>query len=246
MVVSTRTRGDHRVLTVDGVLDSGTYHELRDTIIDAALDEPTAVIVDVTALRVPAASAWSAFTSARWHVSVWPDVPLLLVCGDTAGRDSIRRIGVTRHVPMHPTVESARTAARGYHSTPRRTQARTRLPAVHSSLDRARAFVTERLTAWSRGDFIPAATIVVEVLVENVLEHTQSAPSLIVESRGETVTVAVSDTSRIPAARHEDPYRGGDTVSGLAVVAAVARSWGSTPTSTGKTVWALIGPETSL
>src|ERR1700757_4965065 len=163
MAVSTRARGDHRVLTVDGVLDGGTYRELRDTIIDAALDEPTAVIVDVTGLRVPVASAWSVFTSARWHVSVWPDVPLLLVCRDTAGRNVIRRNGVTRYVPVHPTVESAIAAVDKYHSSPRRRQARTRLPAVHSSLSRARGFITERLTAWSRGDSIPAAAILVDV-----------------------------------------------------------------------------------
>jgi hypothetical protein len=32
-------------------------------------------------------------------------------------------------------------------------------------------------------------------------------------------------------------------VSGLAIVAALCRTWGATPTSSGKTVWALIGRE---
>ncbi|HEX4390659.1 MAG TPA: sulfate transporter, partial [Mycobacterium sp.] len=49
-----------------------------------------------------------------------------------------------------------------------------------------------------------------------------------------------------PAVRHEDPYRGGDPVSGLAIVASVCRAWGSMPTSSGKTVWAVIGPENRL
>jgi hypothetical protein len=46
--------------------------------------------------------------------------------------------------------------------------------------------------------------------------------------------------------RHEDPHLGGDRVSGLAIVASVCRAWGSTPMSSGKTVWAVLGPENQL
>ncbi|CNJ97610.1 stas domain-containing protein [Mycobacterium tuberculosis] len=35
-------------------------------------------------------------------------------------------------------------------------------------------------------------------------------------------------------------------MSGLAIVDALSREWGSTPTSSGKTVWAVIGPENQL
>ncbi|MCV7156538.1 sulfate transporter [Mycolicibacterium brisbanense] len=246
MAVSAHTWGKSQVLNVDGVLDGSTYRELRDAVIKTALDEPRAVIVDVTDLQVLAESAWCVFTSARWHVSVWPDVPLILVCRNAGGRDAIRRNGITRYVPLYSTLESAHAAARSDDLEPPRRRARAQLPAVHSSLRRARQLVAEWLTNWSQADFIPVAAIVVDVLVENVLEHTLSAPRLIVESRDDAVTIAVSDDSRAPAVRHEDPRRGGDTVSGLAVIAALARAWGSTPTSTGKTVWAVIGPENSL
>jgi len=57
-------------VTADGLLDTFTYQTLRDTVIKAALDEPSAVIVDVNRLSVPSATAWSVFTSARWHVSI--------------------------------------------------------------------------------------------------------------------------------------------------------------------------------
>lgn len=246
LAVSTRAWGDNQVLSVDGVLDGSTYRDLRDAVIKAALDEPRAVIVDVTDLQVSAESAWCVFTSARWHISVWPDVPLLLVCRNAAGRDAIRRNGIARYVPLYATLDSAQVAARSGDLTPQRRRARAQLPAVHSSLRRARQLVAEWLTNWSQTDVLPVAAIVVDVLVENVLEHTLSAPRLIVESRGDAVTIAVADDNRTPAVRHEDPHRGGDTVSGLAVVAALARAWGSTPTSTGKTVWAVVGPENSL
>jgi hypothetical protein len=71
ITIATTSR-DHVLLTIAGILDRLTYHRVRDNVIKAALDEPTAVIVDVNALQVPALSAWAVFTSARWHVSVWP------------------------------------------------------------------------------------------------------------------------------------------------------------------------------
>jgi hypothetical protein len=87
---------------------------------------------------------WKVFTSARWYVSIWPDVPIILICAHAGRQRIIARSGVTR------------------------------------------------------------------------------------------------------AARHEDPHLGGDRVSGLAIVASVCRAWGSTPMSSGKTVWAVLGPENQL
>lgn len=107
MAVKARSAGGARLLTVVGLLDTSTYLELRNAVIKAALDEPTAVLVDVNGLDAPAPSAWSVFTSARWHVSVWPDIPILLVCGLASLTAQITESGVTHYVPAHSTVESA-------------------------------------------------------------------------------------------------------------------------------------------
>jgi anti-anti-sigma factor len=244
MAVSADTAGTICVLTVDGLLDSSTYLQLRDAVIKAALDEPGAVLVDVDALDVPVSSAWSVFTSARWHVSTWPDVPIVLVCGHAGRRRTIARTGVARYVPVYPTIEAALAAVGAGRRARRR--ARTALPASLASLRRAREFVTEWLADWSQDELIPVAVVVVNVFIENVLQHTTSAPVLILESDGQAVFISVQDESSMPAARHEDPYRGGERVSGLAIVASVCRAWGSTPTPSGKTVWAAIGPENRL
>jgi hypothetical protein len=231
-------------LTVDGVLDSSTYLQLRDTIIKAALDQPRAVLVDVDALDVPAPSAWSVFTSARWHIRTWPDVPIMLVCSHADRRNTIKRNGVTRYVPVHATIEAAMAALTD--GRPARRRAGADLPAALVALRLARKFVAEWLAAWSQSDLIAVATVIVNVFVENVLQHSASAPVLLLESDGMAVTISVQDGSSTPAARHEDPYRGGDRVSGLAIVASVCRAWGSTPTPSGKTVWAVVGPENRL
>ena len=236
---------DVSAVTVSGVLDRVTYRGLRDAIIKAALDEPRAVIVVVDKLCVPSSSAWSVFTSARWHVSTWPDVPILLVCERKGRRRTIASVGVDRYVPVHPTYESALEAVRG-HTLQVRRRARAELPANRLSVGLARARITDWLTAWDRRELIPIAGTVATVFVENVLDHTIGAPVLVAESFGDAVSVAVEDCSQHPATRHEDTDRSAEIVSGLAIVSALCRTWGSTPTSSGKTVWALIGLENRI
>ena len=233
------------LLVAEGVLDSSTYRQLRDTVVKAALAEPAMVIVDVSGLDVPTPSAWSVFTSARWHVCTWPDVPILLVRSDPVGRQTLVTNGVARYLPVHPTRESALVSAPEAAPSVRR-RACARLPANKSSIPLARSRAGDWLMAWTKSDFIPVAGTVATVFVENALAHTDSAPTLIVESKGDTVTVAVEDASTLMACRHEDRDYGVMAVSGLAIVAAVARVWGSSPTPNGKTVWAVLGPENVL
>ncbi|HWF68273.1 MAG TPA: STAS domain-containing protein, partial [Mycobacterium sp.] len=175
LAVSSETAGTACLLIAEGVLDTTTYLKLRDAIIKAALDEPRAVLVDVNDLGVTVSSAWSVFTSARWHVSTWPDVTVILVCGDAGRRRTIASTGVTRYVPVYPTVEAALGALTDDRRRARR-RARAELPASLASLREARGLVAECLGAWSQVELIPVATVIVNVFVENVLQHTACAP----------------------------------------------------------------------
>jgi anti-anti-sigma factor len=233
------------IVTADGLLDTSTYRSLRDTVIKAALDEPSAVIVDVNRLSVPSATAWSVFTSARWHVSIWPNIPIILVSKNIEVRRAIAASGVTRYVPIHASRGAALDATAKL-ALNGRLRARSELPRSRISIRLGRAMIDEWLTAWSEVPMIPVAATVATVFIENVLEHTDSAPVLIVENCQRTLTVAVEDCSLHPANRHEDGGRGIDIVSGLSIVSALSRTWGSTPTSFGKTVWALVGSENRL
>lgn len=233
------------VLFAEGVLDGSTYLGLRDAVVKAALSEPRGVIIDVTALMVPASSAWSVFTSARWQVSTWPDVPVLLVCAHGEGRTAIRRSGITRYVPVHEDLVEA-VHALDDRSQPTRRRARAELAPVYGSLRQSRRLVNDWLTVWKLRELVPVTATVTTVFVENALVHTVSAPVLILEHCRELVTVAVEDTSAAIPQRREDPLLGADIVSGLAIVAALSRSWGSSSTPNGKTVWAVIGPENRL
>jgi len=244
LVIATRTDQSVAVLTVGGVLDSTHSTALRDAITKASLEAPSAVVLNVTALRVSEESAWSTFISARWQINNQPEVPLLLVCAHRATRESIARSEVTRFMPVYPTEKGAfKALGRLSHRTV--MHADSQLPADLTSLRESRRLVREWLTGWSQNALIPVALVVVNVFVENVLEHTGSVPVMRIETDGVTATIAVSDDSNAPALRLPSPAKGVD-VSGLAIVDALSRAWGSTPTSTGKTVWAVIGPENQL
>ncbi|MEV3902531.1 STAS domain-containing protein [Mycobacterium sp. NPDC050551] len=244
LTVATTSVAEATVLTPDGVLDTTTYLPLRDSIIKAALDEPRAVIVDIAHLDVPAQTALAVFTSARWHVQRWPEVPIALVCEHADSRDAVVKNGVARYVPVYPTVDEALQALSGP-ARPYRRRARTELPADVSSLRRSRDLVALWLTAWSHQDLVPVAKVVVTVLIENVLAHTDGPADLRVETDGTAVTVAVADASHVPPGLREDPAADPGP-SGLQVVAALSRMWGTAPTPTGKTVWAVVGSENRL
>jgi hypothetical protein len=245
LTVTAEAVRDVSLLTARGVLDSTSYQSLRDQIIKAALDEPTAVIIDVSYLLVPAESALVVFTSARWHVGRWPEVPIMLVCQHLAGRSAITRNGVSRYVPVYQTVDEAMADLSSDALWRHRRRIRADLPADLSSLRRSRDLVEEWLTAWSHADLIPAAKVVVTTFVENVLQHTDTHPAIRLETDGSAVTVAVSDGSRQPPSLTEHSTAT-DRPTGLKIVAALCRMWGNAPTPSGKTVWGVIGPENRL
>ena len=242
--MAARTDQSVAVLTVEGVLDTSNSAALRDAITKAELDEPTAVLLNISALRVPEESAWSTFISLRWQSSGQPEVPIVLVCTRRAARVAIAQSGVDRFIPVYST-EKAAMKALGQLARRTVLRADAQLASDLTSLRESRRLVREWLSTWSQSSLIPVALVVVNVFVENVLEHTGSVPIMRIETDGATATIAVSDDSTAPALRLPSPAKGVD-VSGLAIVDALSRAWGSTPTSDGKIVWAVIGPENQL
>ena len=104
--------------------------------------------------------------------------------------------------------------------------------------------MAESLTAWSIPDLIPVAQVVATAFVENVLQHTDSPAGLRLETDGATVTVAVEDASHVPASVHESSAHRRSVRA--EIVDALCRMWGNSPMPSGKTVWAIIGPENRL
>lgn len=231
------------LLGVDGILDRANYRTLRDTIIKAALEEPRAVIVDINLLAVPYESSLAVFTSARWHIVRWPDVPLLLVCRSERGRNRLERNGISRFVPVYADVlEAIAALAEPFLA---RQRVRVKLAAGWSSVAQARDLTTEWLPAWSNAELLPVAKVVVTALVENAVGHTAGPTALRLESMGQEVAIAVEDPSPVPANFREDVLDA-EHISSLQIVDAVCRAWGCSPAADGKVVWCVIGPENRL
>jgi hypothetical protein len=235
--------GGTTLLDVRGLLDSAAYLPLRDKIIAEALEEPDVVLVNVSDLVVPAPSAWTAFTSASWHVQRWPKVPVALICGHPATRAALEASDAARRLSVYPTTESA-FAAEAHARRRDFRRARADLPASNASLQRARELAAEWLAAWAQGELVAVVKIVVTALVENVLQHTDSRPRVRLETDGSAVAIAVEDSSRCVAGFRE--LTGPASPSGLRIVSMLSRMWGNAPTPSGKTVWAVVGPENRI
>src|SRR5690349_23603986 len=206
VAVAMRTDESVAVLTVDGELDAANSTTVRERILKATSDA-TAVIVNVSGLKVHTESAWSSFMGAYWQIGNAPSVPIVLVCTDRAARDAISRSDVTHFMPIYSS-EKAAFKALGQNSRRPVRRADVELPANLTSLRESRRLVREWLTAWSQSKLIPVALVVVNVFVENVLEHTGSVPLMRIETDGATATIAVSDDSTTPALRLPSPDEG--------------------------------------
>jgi hypothetical protein len=231
---------DTRLLTIDGLLDATTYVPLRDSIVKLALDEPVAVIIDVNKLTVRDDPAWAVFTSARWQITEWPDIPIGMVCAHDHGQNALRRNGITRYVPTYPTLDSAIAELSSDGQRRYRRRVRASLPALKCSVPRSRELVTEWLTAWSRTDFIHAVSVIATELVEMACADTDNELCLRVETDGSTVAVAVQHVNIVKAERRKFVD---DNISGVDLVEANSRVWGSYTSAAGNTVWAVVGPE---
>ncbi|MDT5227594.1 MAG: hypothetical protein QOH94_1387, partial [Mycobacterium sp.] len=104
---------DCTVVRLSGVLNARTYQQVRDSVIKVAVDEATAVIVDINDLEVRDDHSWAVFTSVRWHVQQWPEVPIALVTGDPAVRRRLADRSVAGYVPVYDTLIAASDALGG-------------------------------------------------------------------------------------------------------------------------------------
>jgi anti-anti-sigma regulatory factor len=231
---------DARVLTVDGVLDATTYLPMREAIVKAALDEPRIVIIDISWLTVREDPAWAVFTSARWQVAEWPGVPIGLVSSHEQDRNNLHRNGISRYVPLYATVELALSELSLDIEQRYRRRARASITARRSSIRSCRELAVQWLSEWSRIDFVQVASLVATELVEAALSATDTEFVLRLETDGSTVSVAVQHVGIANPVQRKSTH---DKVSGLDLVAANSRTWGTYTTLSGNTIWAVVGPE---
>ncbi|QKW31101.1 ATP-binding protein [Streptomyces seoulensis] len=116
------------------------------------------------------------------------------------------------------------------------------LPCVRASVSRARALVSNVLTAWGMDDDVTdCARIIVTELLANAVEHTETPVSKVIIERPSNgaVRIGVSDRS------HSVPHLTTAALSaesgrGLSLVAGTSSRWGYDTHPWGKVTWAVI------
>lgn len=229
-------------VSLDGILDSGTYLETRDAIIKAAVEEPDLVVVQIDRLNLPAESALAVFTSARWHVADWPDVPVSIVTDDNRLRDAMARNGVTRQVRCVRTIDEAVSTAQ---ETPPRRRAVCSLDSMLDRRPRARVFVTRKLRDWSMSSYVDIAKVVVTELLD-IMGGAPQRGRIRLEARGNLLWVTVRDDDAELPVRVESPA-GTAMYSAPGLLTSIVRRWGAAPDiAGGRIVWAAVGPENRI
>jgi anti-sigma regulatory factor (Ser/Thr protein kinase) len=110
------------------------------------------------------------------------------------------------------------------------------LPPEPASATRARRLAREQLASICRPDALDTVSLLVTELVTNAILHARTPLHLQIETRPDHVRLCVEDTStRQPERR----TYASDAVTGrgLALVEALASSWGVDSTPSGKVVW---------
>ncbi|POX42791.1 SpoIIE family protein phosphatase [Streptomyces sp. Ru72] len=101
---------------------------------------------------------------------------------------------------------------------------------------RARAVVGEQLHEWGLDTLAHNAELMVSELVTNAVRHSHGRPVELRLVRGDTLLCEVDDDDHtLPTLLSAGP--GDESGRGLRVVSTLAREWGTSRTSAGKTVW---------
>ncbi|MGW4870793.1 SpoIIE family protein phosphatase [Streptomyces chartreusis] len=101
---------------------------------------------------------------------------------------------------------------------------------------RARAVVREQLHDWGLAHLADTAELLVSELVTNAVRHSHGRPVELRLVRGDTLLCEVDDDDHdLPTLLSAGPLD--DAGRGLRVVSMLAREWGTSRTSAGKTVW---------
>ena len=229
---------DCLVIRPAGTLDVATYPDLRDRLLKHAVEQPRALVVDLTDLVVELESLLSVFATVWLRTRDWPAVPLLLV----ASPDQVPNPkALRRYATVHGTVEAA-IASVGAQPLRRRTD--RWMPCDVVSPIAARTFVRETCLLWGLpADLTTDAAVVATELVTNAVEHARSAARLRLELRRDLLTIAVSDDDPTPATLRDTAW--GEHLPGgygLLLVSRLAATWGCVPDPENhrKVVWAVL------
>lgn len=231
------------VVRISGELRAERADGLSRLVRRCRIDEPLALVVDLDRVRILDTSLLSIFTApVPPGDAVLNRAPILSVNAFTptgrlvqATMGGVARIcaSVAEAVVAAGEVAAADGDRRHAHLAPR--------PLAPAA---GRQLVESACRAWRLPQVLDNAVVVVSELVSNAVEHAGTELDVTVTRRPHGLRLSVRDRKSDPplVMAPADVAGVAQRGRGLAVVAALARSWGYEPAEDGKSVWALVGP----
>ncbi|MFC5142082.1 ATP-binding protein [Actinomycetospora rhizophila] len=230
-----RGTGPPVVVGLSGPLSETTAHPLVDRL-GALLHRYGAVVADVSRIELTHSGAVHAFTEAAARAGEWPDVRLAVAAPDMTTAALLVSSRVAERVPVHPDVA---TALAHLDDRPDLVRGWWHFGVDPRAPGDARQHVRRVCHSWAVDeDAREAAEIVVTELVTNAVEHAASASVVEVERTAHALRLTVRDFDSAPLPEVRLPEPTSPRGRGLAMVAAVATTWGVEAHRDGKTVWA--------
>ncbi len=219
-----------------GRLGAADVAALRLRLMQCLFEQPAALLVDLTGMRVDEASVLAVFLTVSEQALRWPTIPLLLCVPPSATRDLLD--GVPHPVLLFGSAADARDhAAANREDLP--TLSEELLP-LSGAARYARNVATEACLRWGLPHLVGPASLIVTELVSNVIDHTGTMSTLQFTLHSGHLTICVRDGSDAEPMETPQVTPTAPRGRGLLLVEAVAHEWGWLPGNGGKVVWATL------
>jgi anti-anti-sigma regulatory factor/anti-sigma regulatory factor (Ser/Thr protein kinase) len=230
------------VVHLDGPITMLTAPQVQRTLLKDLAERPYGIICDLSGVvSVDPVCATVFSTVAKHPTTDWPATSFLLCGARPEVARVLEQLAVGRFLPLCDTLEEAldRVAAR-----PPYLRDQLLLTPTATAPAAARAYVHDLLDYWrpalSGQEAIDRAELLADELVTNAVVHARTPLRLLLELRGDLLTISVHDQSpRLLWLVPPDPE--GETGRGLRLVEDLASSWGVRPRPEGgKVVWCVL------
>lgn len=221
------------VLRVSGTLDPVTGDALQQAVRRSLANQPTRLLIDVSALHVGDPLGLAALSSVVCQTAEWPDVPIVL-CG--ADPDTARQIAHSPDCADLLHADDCDRALAVADAEPVPPAVRVRLRPVPDACRQVRALVSQACAGWQQRELAATASLIATELVANVVRHARTTMVFTLGLRDGRLDMTVRDGSRrLPKPADPGPADAGGR--GLRLVRDLSEAWGVLPVTDGKVVW---------
>jgi anti-anti-sigma regulatory factor len=219
------------VVRLTGELTTASMRPAHTALVEALMEEPTSVVVDMSGLTGADETAMALFPAMGKLAREWPGARLLLGGTNPQVAEALPESG---WVEEHGTVEESLAAAS---TDPVPQRVHRYLEPTAEAPRVAREMATHAWWDWDLPGRPNSAQILASELVTNGVRHARTPLGFSMTLRDGTVRLSVQDWAAAPV-RPRSPSESDLQGRGLIVVEAIASRWGSVPLGDGKVVWA--------